>query len=263
MRENTTKILLSPFFIIGLFVLLLNDFFLKSYFGNFLTGKLSDFAGLFVFPLFWAAFFPKRKLSIFVGTAVFFAFWKSPFSDDFISLWNSLPLFDVERTVDYGDLVALAVLPLAWTYSQRSKPIRLPRVSQRLTLTALALISLFAFTATSQAPRNEVRFNQEYEIQKSPLDLAKRLQDIKTGFLTQTRSESRKISSYSVELNEKICDGMPTAHFRVFDTAAGHSKLELEYIVLDCEVKLPDQREKLKKMFETEVVDFLKNDQAS
>ena len=44
--------LTSPGFVVGLSLLLLNDLFLKARFHNPLTGKLSDFAGLFVFPLF-------------------------------------------------------------------------------------------------------------------------------------------------------------------------------------------------------------------
>ena len=42
-------LILNPYFIIGLSVLLLNDFYLKAAYGNFVTGKLSDFAGLPIF----------------------------------------------------------------------------------------------------------------------------------------------------------------------------------------------------------------------
>ena len=44
-------------FNITLAILLLNDFILKDLYGNWLTGKLSDFAGLFVFSLFFSAYF--------------------------------------------------------------------------------------------------------------------------------------------------------------------------------------------------------------
>ncbi len=67
-KENSRQlqILLSPEFLIGLLLLLMNDFVFKELFHNWLTGKLSDFAGLFIFPLFWSALFPKRKALIFV-----------------------------------------------------------------------------------------------------------------------------------------------------------------------------------------------------
>jgi hypothetical protein len=67
-------------FIFALLLLLLNDFWLKGLFGNWFTGKLSDFAGLFVFAMFWMAIFPSHRTKIGVLTAVAFAFWKSPLS---------------------------------------------------------------------------------------------------------------------------------------------------------------------------------------
>jgi len=39
-----------------------------------------------------------------------FVFWKSTYSQSAIDGWNSLPFFDIARTVDYGDLWALLVL---------------------------------------------------------------------------------------------------------------------------------------------------------
>jgi len=45
-------ILVSSGFLAGLSVLLVNDFVLKQIFHNWLTGKLSDLAGLFIFPMF-------------------------------------------------------------------------------------------------------------------------------------------------------------------------------------------------------------------
>ncbi len=46
------KYLVSPLFIFVLFLLIINDFFLKAAFHNTFTGKLSDFSGLFIFPIF-------------------------------------------------------------------------------------------------------------------------------------------------------------------------------------------------------------------
>lgn len=42
----------NPVFLIALFILILNDWVLKHTFNNTLTGKLSDFAGLFAFAFF-------------------------------------------------------------------------------------------------------------------------------------------------------------------------------------------------------------------
>ncbi len=78
------RILASPLFILFLVLLLVNDFYLKGAFHNALTGKLSDFSGLFIFPIFWSAIFPKRKALIFIATALLFAFWKSEYSTGLI-----------------------------------------------------------------------------------------------------------------------------------------------------------------------------------
>jgi len=48
-------------FVICLGLLLLNDFYLKFEYHNWLTGKLSDFCGLFIFPVFWSAIFFKTE----------------------------------------------------------------------------------------------------------------------------------------------------------------------------------------------------------
>ncbi len=59
--KNHHKIELAVFksywFVVALIFLLLNDFYLKSAFGNAITGKISDVFGLFVFSLFFLALF--------------------------------------------------------------------------------------------------------------------------------------------------------------------------------------------------------------
>lgn len=57
--DNTVKwhlsYLLSPYVIFSGILLALNDHYLKVHFPNELTGKLSDFAGVFLFPIFLCA----------------------------------------------------------------------------------------------------------------------------------------------------------------------------------------------------------------
>jgi hypothetical protein len=165
MRENSRQILLSPFFLLGLFLLLLNDFVLKSALHNFFTGKLSDFTGLFVFPLFFAAFFTKRKLFIYFSTAFVFAFWKSPFSQGLIDLWNSFQFFKIGRTIDYTDLFALSVLPLSYFYfkieTQKQKNFSL-NFAKRILASFVVLLSVFAFTATTSIEDRNVSIVKDY-----------------------------------------------------------------------------------------------------
>src|SRR6187402_3574682 len=94
------KLLNSFWFIIGLVILLLNDFVLKGLYGNWLTGKLSDFAGLFIFPLFFAALLPGHKNKIFWLTGLLFIFWKSSLSQVLIDAWNSIGILNLQRTID-------------------------------------------------------------------------------------------------------------------------------------------------------------------
>jgi hypothetical protein len=144
MTERNFQILGSPGFLIGLSLLLLNDFVLKEQFHNALTGKLSDFAGLFVFLLFWMAVFPRHKTLICVTTAVLFVFWKSASSQFVIDRWNRLPLFEINRTVDYSDLAALLVVPLSHFYGKMSFRVSVPRRF----IHAIAIVSVVAFAAT-------------------------------------------------------------------------------------------------------------------
>ena len=169
MTNRNLHILSSPGFLIGLSLLLTNDFMLKEQFHNGFTGKLSDFAGLFVFSLFWIAFFPRHKRLICVATAVLFVFWKSAYSQSLIEGWNSLPFFGIQRTVDYSDLCALLVLPLSYYYSGIPSGVQ---VSRRL-IHAIAIVSVLAFTATSYS--HKASFNNEYEFETSRKQLLERM----------------------------------------------------------------------------------------
>lgn len=142
------KILTSIWFIFGLTILLLNDFVLKERYGNWLTGKLSDFAGLFIFLLFWTSLLPGHKHKIFLLTGLLFIVWKSPISQTLIDIWNNTGLWYVYRTVDITDLIALISLPIAF---------RLETISEKLATVSLTpyiplVISAFAFMATSKGP---------------------------------------------------------------------------------------------------------------
>lgn len=169
MTERKFHILASPGFLIGLLLLLLNDLIFKAQFHNGLTGKLSDFAGLFVFPLFWAAFFPRLKSLVYVLTAVSFTFWKSAYSQPLIDGWNGLPFFGIERTVDYSDLLALTILPLSYAYSRVPSNYHVPRPALYL----IAFVSMFSFTATQYSQK--VSYDNEYQFLSSRRELLERM----------------------------------------------------------------------------------------
>lgn len=147
--HDRLKNLLSPPFIFCVVLLILNDFLLKAAFHNVLTGKVSDFCGLFIFPIFWSALFPKFKSWIFILSGILFVFWKSEYSSGLIELVNTF--FPLARTVDPTDLLALPVLLLGWVYLKGRPQLALSKSLLPFLGTAfIALVTIFSFCATSQ-----------------------------------------------------------------------------------------------------------------
>jgi hypothetical protein len=141
---SNKTILRSHGFIAGLFLLLLNDLFLKDHFHNFLTGKISDLAGLFILPLFLLIWFPNKKY-LYVIIGIGFIFWKSEFSQPLINCWNSLFFLPcIHRTVDFTDNFCLIVLPLSWFYSQHYNFIQYKTISK-----LIFPLAIFSFFSTS------------------------------------------------------------------------------------------------------------------
>ena len=160
------KNLLSPFFIGCLVLLVLNDFVLKAVYHNMLTGKLSDFCGLIVFPIFWSAVFPKHKLSVFMLTALLFVWWKSAYASGFIEILN-MP-FNVRRTVDPTDLLTLPALLLAWIHIQGvPNNITNYNLVTRLSALFIGAIAFFSFCATSQQRSVKYLEQPQYVLLKS------------------------------------------------------------------------------------------------
>lgn len=176
MAKKDTPLLLHPLFLAGLAILLLNDAWWKWAFHNTLTGKLSDFAGLLIFPIFLAALFPRQGRWMPLLAGLFFVFWKSPLSSGLIEGWNAFIPWKIQRVVDYSDLWSLAVLPLSqWVVSGRGLaiPFRLGSISAAVLKGAILGAAVLAFSATSllrwQPPEGDVYIGKSYNI-KLPKD---------------------------------------------------------------------------------------------
>lgn len=153
-----------PFSIGAVALLLLNDHVLKQSFPSFLTGKLSDFAGLFFFPFLLAAIvglvarLARRRpdgdrlmATCFAATAIGFTLIKvhpggNALAIQALQLALALPVRIVQ---DSTDLIALAALWPAWRL-WRSLDHRRAANSARSVL-ALGLASLAAL-ATAPCP---------------------------------------------------------------------------------------------------------------
>lgn len=218
MNHRHLNILLSPGFLIGLGVLLLNDFVLKQQFHGGLTGKLSDFAGLFIFPLICAALFPARKSHIYILTALSFVFWKSAYSQPFIEFWNNLFFFSIERTVDYSDLLSLLALPFSYAYG------RVPSgdSSPHSAIYFVAIISIFAFTATSYSKKTA--YDNEYQFQISKTDLIKRLRHLPLHDVGLNFGDSD-----TFEITFESCTGRATVTLRENDGQSFIALKEIDY----------------------------------
>ena len=190
--KTKLHILNSKGFIFCLTILLLNDFCFKYYFHNWLTGKLSDFSGLYVFSFFFAALFPRRRSFVFILTALLFIIWKSEFSTSFINIFNNLHLIKIGRVVDYTDYLALVILPIAYFYVGNLKVNKY----KEFPIFILLFISLFAMTATSY--RKSFSYDKIYYFTFGKQQLINRINKIKNDCGTQA----------SLSLNIKNADSM-------------------------------------------------------
>jgi hypothetical protein len=101
-------------FVVSLVVLLLNDLYLKAAFSNWVTGKLSDLAGVFLISVLTFSLVPRGTVVAAILLAASFAFWKSPASQPLIEAAGALGVAKFGRVVDYSDLAALMLLPVAY-----------------------------------------------------------------------------------------------------------------------------------------------------
>jgi antitoxin component YwqK of YwqJK toxin-antitoxin module len=151
MREKLKSINNIPF-LVCLVTLLLNDFYLKTEYHSWLTGKLSDFCGLFIFASFWTALFPNKKRIVYFSTALLFVIWKSPYSQPFIDLFSH-SLYPIYRVVDLTDLISLLILPVSYYFNQKDF------FRFKLSPILLGVITIFSFCATS-IPEPTQKFKQ-------------------------------------------------------------------------------------------------------
>lgn len=166
---NSDLLALShPLTLLSVIILLINDHVLKVYAPSAVTGKISDFAGLFFFPLLLGAILnsitkplklkPHSLAAASFGfTAVWFSLIKilpffTAFTETFLSNLLSIP---VRIIPDPSDLIALVALVPAWKLRVEVET-RKPRLNKPLTYIALALASI-AVLATSPQYNPTVR----------------------------------------------------------------------------------------------------------
>ena len=247
-------ILTSPGFVISLSLLLTNDFFLKPAVSNPLTGKLSDFAGLFAFTLFWIALFPRLRRAIPLSVAVGFTFWKSSYSQPVVDWWNALGLIYFSRTVDPTDLIALSVLPLAYSYAVQNKT---ARVAPNWVAASMVLVSVVAFTATSYRTKFE-DYDNKYYFAGSKGELFKKIDDLHLLYFDNPlRKEQMESGELEFAIPSSMCFGSIDSDLKVVEVDM-QTIVSIRKLQHHCP-KGDGDRGKLLAEFEKEFIERLRN----
>lgn len=194
-----------PAFIVSVAILIVNDFYLKYALSNYLTGKLSDFAGLFAFSYFLACFRVNWCKPIYITTALLFAIWKSKLSDPLLVFMQSLGI-GVSRVPDHSDLFAILILPISFIYFNRQ--LKEEASWQRASTLFVFAVSIFAFCATTvlrQPIPVRLDSNKEYNLSMTKQQL---FQKLTPGF------------SFSDTLSKNLQDSLFYISFHVTDSRA-------------------------------------------
>lgn len=174
-RKINFNLLKSNYFLVSLFLLILNDLYLKYEFSNWFTGKLSDFAGLFIFPFFFSVFIPSKIKQIYFSTVLLFVFWKLEISNTFINYITELTNIAFYRTIDNTDFIALVVLPFSYKYFLKQKTeIKNEKTTKYLINPIIGIITIYAFIADTNPRQNaKVKFksNQNFVVELNKNDI--------------------------------------------------------------------------------------------
>jgi len=128
-----------------------------------------------------------------IRTALIFTWWKSPFSSPFIQSWNGVMPVSIARVVDYWDLTALIMLPLAWLLARTDYN---PQIRyRRIFIPLVGCIALFAFCFTSPPryalyyyPPNQIRFYGNFKTSKTEEQILDKLVSKNISFHTDSIS---------------------------------------------------------------------------
>ncbi len=122
-----------------------------------MTGKISDFVGLLIFPIFVGLLIPKLKSSISIIVGFGFIIWKTPLVNSFIEFWST-HFFSIARTIDYTDYWAMSVLPVAHLILRSIDSHKFNKQLQAnfhpIFKNAIVVLSIGVFCATSMPPPN-------------------------------------------------------------------------------------------------------------
>src|ERR1051326_1994191 len=206
---DRAHILRSPVLIAALGLLVLNDFVLKPVFHNWVTGKISDVAGLFIFPLFLSVVAGGYKTLIYFATAAGFIFWKATYSQPLIDFFNARFSARIGRTADLSDVMALFVLPLSWCYAAHAADAgpRPASTAKMLVAIAVSTLCVFAFAATSSLPPDEqsITYRKDYSFDLPQEQLVQRLESLELRSFSKDVADRANGYLLHARLERDIC----------------------------------------------------------
>ena len=241
------SLILNPLFLSGLILLVVNDAILKWQYSNAITGKLSDFAGLFIFPIFLAYVFPRIKKYIVPVIAVVFILWKSSLSSPFINWLNSLSFLQFNRVIDYTDLLALVVLPFSHLMINETKfVLDYKHTISKYASLLILLMACFAFMATSmtryEMPKGTIYLGKSYKVKMSQDSLLTRITELGYEWTYHQDTISNKdyynefgyyqIKDVLVIEDEIVIDTLKSVKFALRPLKENKTKIELINIEL-------------------------------
>lgn len=170
MNTSLLRLFCRPEILTSIALLLVNDHILKVLAPSWLTGKISDFAGLFFFPYLLAMVlrpvFKENKRALFVAftiTGLSFTLLKTvpwinaEISSAFIQLTGKQP----NLVLDPTDLLALLVLWPSWRLSTKARSNTRAQIgSRRIQYTIILLASVSAIASMPCGYDNEMRLTR-------------------------------------------------------------------------------------------------------
>lgn len=239
MRRPTWLLLLHPTFLFALTILVLNDNWWKYSFPGWLTGKLSDFAGILVFTILLFVFMPGKRILAACMAALAFVWWKSPLSEPVINWINAYAHLPVKRVVDYSDDVALLIIPVAFYI----KPVayHLSHSLKKLLEPVLLTITIAAICATTvprmydyHYPPGYVSLLKDYKTRLSKDDILRKLDSMQINYRYDSVEMLPVYSrNYFLRINSNSDSGPDWKELGdLKDTTLYYKKIEYPYYII-------------------------------
>lgn len=276
--RDTNKIA-HPLFILCVLTLIVNDWYLKTTFHNSVTGKLSDFTGLFAFPYLLSVLYPRHSNKIHIGSVLLFVLWKSEWSQPLIDVFNSFTI-PINRTVDYTDYIALVCVGISYITLKSEISLSMKPIVKK----AFMVVACLSFLATTLPPhtnRKYVNINREYEFPFSKRELVSRLNMVQIKEIREINKYGRnvdfdsetnvfhyhdKTDTLALLLDYKSINDQDTIRFKtsfaeiIISGNDKNSKLKLLTVYkLVPTYKDKDYRDKAIRQFEKRIIKKIKN----